>query len=116
MTDFRAIWDEANKAGVAAAQACKPIPMTVYEDRPGGQSWHVPDGVCGFAWIAFKGNTPWARWAKKNAGATKNYPSGLHIWVSDFGQSMARKEAYARAFAKVLNENGIEAYADSRMD
>jgi len=29
---------------------------------------------------------------------------------------MQRKKAYARAYAKVLNEAGVDAYADSRMD
>ena len=48
--------------------------------------------------------------------ASKAYPTGLHFWVGLFNQSMTRKEAYASAFAKVLNEAGIQAYADSRMD
>jgi hypothetical protein len=76
----------------------------------------IADGVCGFAWISFKGTGPWAAWAKKNAGASKGYPKGLMIWISDYNQSMARKEAFADAAAEVLRANGIEAYAQSRMD
>lgn len=41
---------------------------------------------------------------------------GLQYWVSQGGQSMQRKEAFARAFASVLKANGIDAFADSRMD
>ena len=44
------------------------------------------------------------------------FRSGLSVWVSEGGQSMERKEAYARAYADVLRAAGIEAYAGSRMD
>jgi hypothetical protein len=92
--------------------------MTVTGGVPGeaAQSWYVSEGCCGFAWIEFKGTTPWARWAKKAGKARKNYPTGYSIWVSEFGQSVDRKEAYAKAFAKVLKEHGVEAYANSRLD
>lgn len=123
MTNFRAIWDEAMEAGMVAGLACKPQPMIVQEadlltdqPKPGGETWYVPDGVCGFAWISFKGNTPWARWAKTNGYARKGYPSGMQIFVQKFGQSMERKVAYAEAAAQVLRKHGIEAYANSRMD
>ena len=45
----------------------------------------------------------------------KGYPSGYHFWVWG-SQSMARKEAYARAFAEVLKYYGVLAYAVSRLD
>jgi hypothetical protein len=48
--------------------------------------------------------------------ATKAYPSGLMIWVSEGNQSYDRKRAYAEAYARVLNEAGIKAYANSRLD
>jgi hypothetical protein len=73
-------------------------------------------GVCGFAWVQFKGNTAWAKWAKQNAGARSAYQGGLNIWVHQFGQSMECKEKYAYAFADVLNKHNIKAYASSRMD
>lgn len=123
MTGFDQIYNEAHAAGYAAGQAFKPTPMIVSEadlltGQPlaGGQSWRVNDGVCGFAGIKFKGNTPWGRWALKAHIARKDHPTGLRINVSMFGQSMQRKEAYAQAFVEVLKKHGIEAYADSRMD
>ena len=45
-----------------------------------------------------------------------NYQGGLIVWVTVGNQSMQKKEAYAQAMAKVLQEGGINAYADSRLD
>jgi hypothetical protein len=65
----------------------------------------------------YPGNSSFALWAKKNKGWFSAYRSGMQMSVSAFGQSMERKEAYARAFAEVLRaELGIEAYSSSRMD
>ena len=94
------------------AQHANPL-----DDRsPVQQSWTVPGGVCGFAWISFKGNTAWGRWAKSKGLTSKDYPTGLLIWVSQYSQSMELKEKYASAFAEVLRKHGIQAYMGSRMD
>lgn len=121
--DYQAIYDEADRAGRAAAEAHTPTPMVVarhanpLDDRsPVQQSWTVPGGVCGFAWISFKGNTAWGRWTKKQGLSSKDYPTGLMIWVSDYNQSMELKEKYAAAFTEVLRKHGITAYMRSRMD
>jgi len=121
--DFQAIYNEADQAGKEAAKACCPTPMVVQghsnpldATSPVTDRWFVPQGVCGFAWIKFKGNTAWARWTKKQGLCGEAYPSGRSIWVSAYSQSMELKEAYARAFAKVLEKHGIQAYAQSRMD
>lgn len=121
--DFKAIYEEAHKAGQEAAIACIPVPMVVAEhmsplddNSPIKNQWIVEGGVCGFAEISFAGNTAWARWAKQNLDVGKGWPRGLAIWVHDYGQSLTRKEAYARAFAEVLRNHGIEAYCKSRMD
>lgn len=111
--EFQRLYWEADKAGVEAAVKAMPTPMVV---SGGGKEYYVSEGACGFAWIKFAGNTPWGRWAKQNGIARSSYPKGLQIWVSEFGQSMDRKAAYAYAFAKVLQSAGIEAYAQSRMD
>lgn len=111
--EFKALWEKAEAAGMVAAKAVVPVPMNVTD---GTQVWHVPDGVCGFAWVKFPGNTPFGRWAKKAGKASKSYTGGLMYWVTVGGQAMQLKEAYADAFAKVLNEGGVKAYADSRMD
>lgn len=121
-TIFSRIHEQAHKAGMKAGTEALPAPMTVFESDlqgcpiAGGKVWHVAEGACGFAWVQFKGNTAWGKWAKEQGIARPAYPKGLHIWVSEFNQSIVRKEAYAYAYAKVLNDAGIEAYANSRLD
>lgn len=111
---FYDIHVEASTAGAEAAANCIPTPMVV-TDR-GGYREVVADGVCGFAWVTFPGNTAFGRAMKKAGIADTAYPKGLMVWISDYGQSMARKEAHARAYAEVLRKHGIKAYAASRMD
>jgi hypothetical protein len=122
---FAAVWARALAAGKAAGQAAVPTPMIVSEadglsgsPKPGGQSWYVSEGVCGFAWVTVKpGTSPFARWLKARGDASKGWAGGVYYWVSDFGQSMVRKEAAAAAIAEVLrDELGVRAYAGSRMD
>ena len=120
MTRFDSLYNAAHMAGLDAATAMTPTPMAVqnadiFGNRFGPVSV-IADGPCGFAWVAFKGNTAFGRWAKKMGVAKKAYGGGLQIWISDFNQSMERKYAYARAFADTLNEAGIDAYASNRMD
>ena len=120
---FEAIVAAAQTAGMAALNAAKPAPMIVGQAAglfgnkivPGTEEF-VEGGVCGFAWVHFAGNTAFGRWAKKAGIASEDYPKGLMIWVREGGQSMQRKEAYARAYATVLKAHGIEAYPRSRMD
>ena len=116
-TEFESLYNRAHEAGMAAGNATTPRPMVVSESRS-GQSWYVEDGLCGFAWVTvFPGNSSFAHWLKKNKDARKEYGGGVCAkWVSEFNQSVARKEAYAHAFAKVLREAGIKAYSGSRLD
>ncbi len=117
---FASIHKVAQSAGLEAGMNALPEPMTVTESdlmgNPIGRSWTVSEGACGFAWVTFAGNTAWGKWAKAQGIASKGYPKGLQIWVSEFNQSVERKEACAQAYAKVLREHGIEAYAHSRLD
>lgn len=124
--DFQAIYTEAHNAGQAAATACAPVPMVVGEETSlfsgkldrSKPMHYVADGVCGFAWVNVKdGRKPFSKWLVKNGHARKDdYRGGVLIWVSDYNQSMQRKEDYAYAFAKVLQSHGIDCYAGSRMD
>lgn len=114
--DCQHLYDKAHTAGILAANETVCRPMTVVNPAT-GQRWHVPDGVCGFAWIVVKpGNGAFAKWLKTNKLAEKHYEGGVSIWVSDYSQSMQLKEAYARAFAAVIKEAGLNCYSDSRMD
>jgi hypothetical protein len=124
--EFQVIYNEARIAGLEAGRTCGVVPMVVEQHAnpandasPVTQSWFVEGGVCGFAWIKIKpANSPFANWLKKNGHVRPGaaYDGGVNVWVKDFGQSMQRKEAFAYAFADVLNKAGIKAYAQSRMD
>jgi hypothetical protein len=130
--EFQSLHDKAHAAGMAAGEAAVPAVMHLVErENPFDDSSRVvqryvePEGPCGFAWINIRpGNSPFAIWAKKQGRpgrpdwelARKSYYGGVDIWVSEFGQSMQRKEAYARAYAEVLREAGIKAHSMSRMD
>jgi len=125
---FDAAFAKAAAAGKAAGEAAKPRAMMVsqlsnpLDDNSMPKAmWHAPEGACGFAWVNVSpGNSPFANWLKKNKLARKAYGSGVEIWISDFGQSVERKEACANAMAKVLNEelasNSLKIYASSRLD
>ena len=117
------LFSQAHEAGLTAGNAITPNPMVVQrhanmmnDSSPVAQGWIVPDGPCGFAWINTPGTSAFARWLKKTGKARKSYAGGYNISVSEFGQSMSRKEAYANAFAKVLTAEGVTACAESRMD
>jgi hypothetical protein len=77
---------------------------------------------CGFASVCVKGNTPFGRWAVREKGWEKRFPSGVGLSIShpliprEFWQSENRKTAYAHAFAKVLRNAGIDAWVESRSD
>jgi hypothetical protein len=121
---FADLFNRAHAAGMAAGTASTPPTMIVTERANpfNGNSavinqWAVADGPCGFATVRLRpGTSTAARYAVKNLGWTKQYYGGVGRSVPYFNQSMVRKEAYARAFAGVLTDAGLTAYADSRMD
>ena len=124
--NFSAVYAKAQAAGMAAGQGARPTPMVVGSPStpfgndvdPKQPTYYVSEGVCGFAWVNVRpGNSSFAKWLVANKVARKAYEGGVQIWVSEFNQSMARKEAYAEAMAAVFrNELGVKAYAGSRMD
>lgn len=124
-TEARNLYREADEAGRKAAEAAVPTPMVVvqrenpFDDSSAIVKEYAPvmGGVCGFAWVTVRpANSSFALWLKKNQGARTGYYGGMELWVSGYGQSMQRKEAYAKAFAQVLRDNGLDASAGSRMD
>lgn len=127
-TFFRAAWDKAVAAGRAAAEAATPTPMVVYEadgltdrPKPGGKSWYVPQGPCGFAWVTVRpGNSAFANWLKRNDLARKAYGGGVQHTVFGYGQSVTLKSAFADAVAASLRESlGLDfgqCYSGSRLD
>ncbi|MCK9369247.1 hypothetical protein M0R04_04850 [Candidatus Dojkabacteria bacterium] len=120
-----ALYMLAHDAGCAAAEECYIEPMVVQQHEnmmddssPVVKSYVVSDGPCGFAWVNIKpAYSKFAKWMVAYEMARKDsYNGGVTYWISKYGQSIQKKEAYARAFAKVLSDNGINAYASSRMD
>jgi hypothetical protein len=117
----------AGKAAVDAAMRANMIqPMIVGEAKSlfsneidySKKTYFEPDGVCGFAYIHIRPSTGgFAAWCKKNnIGRYSEYNRSHYIGVSDYNQSMQKKEIYARAFAAVIREAGINCYMESRID
>jgi hypothetical protein len=110
------LFNAANIAGAAAATTCAVAPMVVTWNG-GANREVVEDGVCGFAWVNIKPAVgPFVKYLKANKIGHKSYHGGWDIWISDYGQSMTRKEAHADAMAEYLRAHGLKAYAQSRMD
>jgi hypothetical protein len=57
-----------------------------------------------------------AQWLKKTGQGHRGYPTGWELPVHDYNQSMQLKEVHANAVAAHLRANGVECYAQSRMD
>jgi hypothetical protein len=125
--NFQQIYSEAVAAGRAAVEKAQVAPMIVGSEKGflSGEidrskpMYFVEGGPCGFAWVSVKpANSAFANWLKKQGLARPDsYEGGVKIWVSQYGQSLQRKEAYANAMAESLRNAGIaRAYAGSRMD
>lgn len=121
----------ADMAGRKAVKELNVIPMIIGQETYFGSGVidpstreYVSGGVCGFAWVSVKpvnkGTTRLGKaeriMLEANGFRKNDYEKNYQRWISDFNQSMQKKEAYARAFAEVLRENGIRAYSGSRMD
>lgn len=121
---FEILYAKALEAGRAAGNAIRPTPMVVTErsnplddSSPVRQQWYESEGACGFAWVnVTPGTSSFARWLVKKGYASAAYGGGVDIWISDYNQSVDRKDAHATAMARVFKEAGITAYGCSRLD
>jgi hypothetical protein len=130
---FKEILIEADAAGKAAVENMKVIPMLVGQAKGlfsneidySKPVEYVSDGVCGFAWVnilpEYKGNTKLGKEERKvleACGFEKDWTDTKKFskWISDYNQSLQKKETYARVFAEVLSVKGIKSYAQSRID
>ncbi len=108
---WSALYQLAHGAGMVAHDAAVPTPLFV--SGYGGYG----DGICGHAWINIPdGRTAFARWLSKAGHAYQGYPRGVSISCPGAGQSFDRAKAYAQAFAKVLEYNGVNCSIDCRLD
>ena len=118
------IYQQARDQGNAAVQQAYVAPMIVQQrQNPLNDNstlvreYFVSDGVCGFASVTVKpANCKFAKYLVANGLGRKAYNGGVSMSVHEFNQSLQKKEAYAHAFAKVLRDNGINAWSESRMD
>lgn len=116
----------------------KVVPMVVQQhenmmddNSPVAEQWVVPGGPCGFASIRVKCvDAPSRKFVNqlKKAGVAGDRNSHCDWSKSDYyggymksfsgigGQSMIYKETYAHAYARVLDEAGIDTWVWSRMD
>ena len=117
--------ERAHLMGMDAGRAASVTPMIVGSpSTPFGSdidyskpTEFVESGVCGFAGVVIKpARGKFVSYLKSIGIGNKHYYGGYYVSVREFGQSLARKEAYAEAYAKVLSEEGMRCYVDSRMD
>ncbi len=109
--------DAGRRVGVTPMVVGTPTELFGNEIDWDKTTYHVPDGVCGFAGVVIKpARGKFVSYLKSLGMGYKHYYGGWYVSVREFGQSMTRKEAYADAFAKVLTEEGMRCYVDSRMD
>jgi phosphoserine phosphatase len=110
------VYSEACAAGAEAAKNLKVTPMVI-NDRRTGKQHVIEGGPCGFAGIRI---TPargkMVTYLKKQGIGSKSIVGGYYIFVREYAQSLALKEAYATAFARVLNANGVKCHPESRID
>ena len=121
----RELYEKAHLAGMRAGHGEEVTPMivgtptTIFGDdidhsKP---TYFVEGGACGFAGVVIKpARGKFVSLLKKYGLGWKHYYGGFYMTCGEFGQSLARKEAYCEAFASVLGEAGIRCYVDSRMD
>jgi hypothetical protein len=130
-SDYSIVLKKAKDAGELAAMAVVPEPMVVFDAHlggapiAGGKTYYVSSGACGFGIIRIKpANSGFAKWLKAQGIA---YPDSYHgglvfhahpecVRGTINAQSVEINGAYAYAFAKVLRDYGISAYAETRLD
>ena len=117
--------EKAHLVGMDAGRDASVTPMVVGSpSTPFGsdidyskKTYFVEGGACGFAGVVIKpARGKFVSYLKSIGIGNKHYYGGYYVSVREFGQSLARKEAYAEAYAKVLSEEGMRCYVDSRMD
>ena len=109
--------DAGRRVGVTPMVVGTPTELFGNEIDWDKSTYHVSDGVCGFAGVVIKpARGKFVSYLKSLGMGYKHYYGGWYVSVREFNQSLTRKEAYADAFAKVLSEEGMKCYVDSRMD
>ena len=108
--------DAGRRVGVTPMVVGTPTETFGSEIDYSKKTYFVEGGVCGFAGVVIKpARGKFVSYLNSIGIGHKHYYGGYYVSVHEFGQSLTRKEAYASAYAKVLNEAGFKCYVDSRM-
>ena len=109
--------DAGRRVGVTPMVVGTPTELMGNDIDYSKKTYFVEGGVCGFAGVVIKpARGKFVSYLRSIGMGYKHYYGGYYVPVREFGQSLARKEAYAEAYAKVLSEEGMRCYVDSRMD
>ena len=95
---------QAEAAGLKAGLEVSTTPVT-FKDTHSGQTYDVAEGMCGFAWVNISpARGKFVNYLKKLNKGHKSYYGGWDYWVSsqELGQSITRKEAYAKRLQMFL--------------
>lgn len=113
-----------NKAVISGKNAVNELiaknqvqPMIVH-DSVNKKDYFVSDGLCGFASVNIKpANCKFAKFLINQKLAYKSdYYGGVSYSISDYNQSYQKKCSFASGFSKILTENNIRNYVQSRLD
>lgn len=131
VNEYRSLYNQLKQVSHdALATATKPTPIIVGSPStplgndvdPTKQTWYHADGLCGMAWVIVSGRSGFGRWLISEGLGSKNYTGGISIrdWsrlgFAETRQSYELKVQVARAMAKHLNDLGIDARIESRLD
>jgi hypothetical protein len=121
--NYQNILEEAHQKGLIALKTCVPTPVSWVtadlNDKPlSAPSAPDEEGECGGAYITgLHGRDPLVSWLKKQGETIdgictlkKGVYKGcdLYLYKDYHGQSHEKHTAFAKAFAEVLNQNGIK--------
>ena len=109
-----------HETGTVAAKKAVSDYLAEWTAKTGGNQYGEPI-YCGFAWVEVEVTRTNSKQAKELAsvGFKKSYkPRIMQLWnpANHCGQSMDCIIAGAKAYAEILQQNGIAAYASSRAD
>ncbi len=108
---WAAIYDRAAREAHRAAGEVVPTPV-VFEGF--GTEW---EGIAGFGWVHLpSARDAMAKWLLKMGLGQRSAERGVKIWPGAETRSWERKRAWARAFAAVLEANGVKCSAGDRSD
>lgn len=106
------LYGYASSAGEKAAESCVPTPMYIH-----GYAEPIMTGRVGFAWVVIHdARKRFPKWLKRQKIGHAGYYGGWVVHAKTHSQSFEKAKAYADAFAKVLQQNGIDCDVESRLD